>query len=276
MTVFLTNQSRYNRSNLMMETIMKRKATYITLAVCALSLLSSCSFNPFTTDNHETGSPVSAAIGAGIGGGSVALLRGHKFYIGLGSVIGGAVGYYVSTLRYASGGVIQGGGKVYQVGEIIGIYIPTDNMFDSNTDVLLPQAFPILDSVVAILRRYPNNNILISGNTSGFYRGRWEQGLSERRAQRVAAYLWNAGISDFQNDTGTELRRLNYVGYGDYFPISSDITNKGIRENSRIQITSYPSNCDLFIGKRDVVVRNMGATVDDDIGDAPACTSGNC
>jgi len=253
---------------------MKRKATLITVLVC--SLLVSCSYNPFITNNHETGSPGGAIIGAGIGGGGVALLDGTKPYIGLGAIIGGAVGYYVTTLRYDSGGVIQGGGKVYKLGDLIGIYIPSDNLFEPNTAEFLPLAGPILDSAAAILRRYPNNNILISGNTSGFYCSRWEQKLSERRAQKVSAYLWNADIGNFKNETGTELRKLNYVGYGDYFPISSTITNKGIRENSRIQITSYPSNCDLLLGKRDVALHNMGALDDGDVMNAPECRDGKC
>src|SRR5262249_6719902 len=130
----------------MMEALMERKATHIAHVVCSLFLLAGCSYNPFSLNNHETGNPAGAIIGAGAGGGAVALLHGSRYYIGLGGLIGGTVGYYVTTLRYDSGGVIQGGGKVYKIGDLIGIYIPTDNLFESNTDVLLPQAFPILDS----------------------------------------------------------------------------------------------------------------------------------
>lgn len=204
------------------------------LCVMVALLLCGCTYNPFLADNHTTGSPVSTAVGAGIGAGSVALLGGSRSYIGAAGLIGGAIGYYVSTLRYDSGGVIQAGGKVYKVGDFVGIYIPSDKLFEPNSDSFIPDAKPILDSAAAVLKRYPANNILVSGNTSGFYRAPWEQKLSEKRAQRVAAYFWNAGIPN-----GT------YVGYGDYFPISKSLHNKGIRENSRIQITSYPSDCDL-------------------------------
>ncbi len=259
-----------------MENNMKRKTMFFVALLSSLFLLASCSFNPFTTANHETGNPVGAVVGAAAGAGGVALLGGPKPYMGIAGIVGGAIGYYVTTLRYDSGGVIQGGGKVYKLGDLIGIYIPTDNLFESNTDDFLPQSGPILDSAAAVLQRYPNNNILISGNTSGFYRSRWEKRLSERRAQRVAAYLWNAGIGDFKDNTGTGMRKLTYVGFGDYFPIASSITNKGIRENSRIQITSYPSNCDLLLGKREVAVHNMGATDDSDIADAPNCGYGKC
>lgn len=209
------------------------------LLVFSLLFLTSCSYNPFIFNNHTTGSPAGALVGAGIGAGSVALLGGTRPLIVLAGLGGGALGYYVTTLRYDAGGVIQGGGQVYKVGDYIGIYIPTDNLFEPNTADFLPQARLILESAADILQRYPNNNIMISGNTSGFGHARWERRLSEKRAQRVAAFLWNEGVSPFK-DQSNDMRKLNYVGYGDFFPISHDYTNDSIRQNSRMQITSYP------------------------------------
>lgn len=237
---------------------MKWKALSLTLI---LSLLCSCSYNPFLAENHETGSPAGAAVGAGVGAGGVALLGGSRAYIWSAGLIGGAVGYYMTTLRYDSGGVMQAGGKVYKVGDFVGIYIPTDNLFEPNSSEFSPYAEPILQSTALVLKRYPRNNILISGNTSGFARARWEQKISERRAQKVAAYLWNAGINNFIDDT-INMRKLNYVGYGDFFPIASHLTNEGIRQNSRIQITSYPSNADLGLDKCKQTMFNMGETDD--------------
>src|SRR5262245_3459899 len=105
---------------------MKRILKILSTSVLSLPLLVSCSYNPFIPNNHETGSPLGAAIGAGVGGGTIAALGGSKFYIAIGALTGGAIGYYVTTLRYDSGGVIQSGGKVYKVGDIVGIYIPSD------------------------------------------------------------------------------------------------------------------------------------------------------
>lgn len=248
---------------------MQREARATLALIFFLLFLSGCTFNPFTTNNRLTGSATGTLVGAGVGAGGVALLGGSKPLMVLGGIGGGAIGYYVTTLRYTSGGIIHAGGQVYQVGEFIGIYLPTDKMFEPNTADFLPQAGPILDSTADVLKRYPNNNIIISGNTSGFYRSRWELKLSERRAQKVAAYLWNAGINQFKNQS-IDMRKLNYVGYGDYLPLSSDYTNEGIRQNSRIQITSYPSNADLGLDKRKVAVYNVGATNnDEDIAEAP-------
>lgn len=248
---------------------MKRKVTLLCSVILTLPLLASCSYNPFIADNHETGSPIGAAIGAGVGTGGVAALGGTKLAMAVGGLAGGATGYYVTSLRYDSGDIIQSGGKVYTIGDMVGIYIPSDKLFEPNTDEFLPQAHDILESAATVLKRYPKNNIMISGNTSGFYRPRWEKNLSERRAQKVSAFLWNAGINDFKYP-GIDLRKLNYVGYGDYFPLSQTLTNNGIRENSRIQITSYPSDCDLKLDQKHVAVHNIGdMDADKDIASAP-------
>lgn len=223
---------------------MESKIVRTLITSCCAIALAACSFNPFTNTNHTTGSPGGTAIGAGIGAGGVWILGGSKTMMLLGGIAGGAVGYYVTSLRYDAAGIIDAGGDVYVLGDYMGIYIPTDKVFDVNTADLLPGAGRILDSLVAVLQRKPNNNILISGNTSGFLSERRELRLSKKRAKVVAAYLWSSGIEQFK-DKSSETRRLNYTGYGDYFPIASKLTNKGVRMNSRLQITSYPSYSDL-------------------------------
>jgi len=222
------------------------------------ALVTSCSYNPFIANNHTTGSVASTAIGAGIGFGTTALLSAPRPVVGLATLGGGALGYYVSTQRFAAGGIIQAGGQVYQVGDYVGIDIPTEKLFEPNSDEFLPQATPILESVEEVLERYPNNNILVSGNSSGFSSNKYEQPLTEARARQVTAYLWAHGINQFQGNSNN-MRKLTYVGYGSHVPIANNLTNKGIRANSRIQITSYPSGSQLLGGKGCRAFANIGA-----------------
>ena len=223
----------------------------------ALSL-SACSYTPFGNDNHLTGSATGTAVGAGVGAGIAGLLGASKPWTYVAAGLGGAtVGYYVTTLRYAAGGVIQGGGEVYTLGDYTTIEIPTDQLFDANSDEFLPQADPILKSAVDVLDRSPCNNIMISGNTSGFGTTRWERKLSENRARQVASFLWLHGINDFQGQS-IRMRHLTYVGYGDFFPISNNIRAKSIRQNSRIQITAYPTKAQLGLDKHHAAFHNLG------------------
>ena len=212
--------------------------------ILLLSALTACSYNPFIGNDHTTGSPAVGILGAGLGAGAIKLVGGSRPYMAIAGAATGAFAYYLTTLRYDAAGIMQAGGQVYTVGDFVGIYIPSDGLFDPNTAELLPQAGFILDSAVAVLNRFPNNNIIVSGNTCGFAKARWEQALSEKRAQVVSAYLWNAGIKDAKAHYAG-IRRLNYVGYGNYFPIAIHYTNDGIRANSRIQITAYPNQRDL-------------------------------
>ena len=223
-----------------------------------------------------TGNAGGAVAGAVIGGGVMALTHSAKPWVGVGAIVGSAAGYYATTLTFDAAGITKTGGQVYQVGDYTGIYLPADNLFEVDTAEFLPQATTILDSVVAVLERQPNNNILVSGNTSGFYRSRWEQRLSVRRAGKITAYLWHKGINQFQHQS-TSTRKLQYVGYGDYFPIASTVTNQGIRENNRIQITSYPIACDLGVSKTDLITFNIGAWQDNTAnGRKMGCYKGEC
>lgn len=231
------------------------------LLISSVSFIVSCSYNPFIRNNHTTGSPTAAAIGAGASGGLIAAVGGSKPLIAIAGIGGGMFGYYITTLRHDSGPILAAGGNVYVVGKYVGIYIPSHVIFEANTAQLLPQAVPILESAAKVLKRFGNNNIMISGNTSGFYKAFWEYRLSEFRARAVSAYLWRAGINNFK-ERSNDTRRLNYVGYGDFFPIAQNYTNRGIRENSSIQIISYPGNCDLHLDRLKQTVYNIGAASD--------------
>ncbi len=239
---------------------MNSKVSLLTLAFSLL--LASCSFNPFTTDNEMTGNAAPAVAGGAIGAGGAALLGGSKYAIGLAGLGGAALGYYLSTLDFDAGGIAQAGGQVYTQGDFATIEFPTDNIFDESTADFLPAAYPALQSTVEVLERFPNDNILVSGNTSGFGTGRWERTLSEKRAREVAAYLWAHGINTFKGgaefDPSSPTRTLSYVGYGDYFPISNNIKSDSIRDNSRIQITAYPSKDQLGLCKNQKIFANIG------------------
>lgn len=241
----------------------------------SLSLVG-CTYNPMVPNNHNTGNVTGRLVGIGAGAGGATLLGAPTPIKILAGITGGSLGYYATTLRYEAGGIYYAGGQVYQLGEKIGIEVPTDKLFQANTAVFLPQATPILDSIVTVLNRSPDNNIVISGNTSGFGKPSYEQKLSQQRAKAIAAYLWNSGMSQFKTDT-MHLRQFDYVGYGNYFPIASNYHNTGIRENSRIQITSYPSSEDLKLDKHSLAADNIGSLQDPKDKPAPseACDSGS-
>lgn len=219
---------------------MERKTYYIVISICFWLFLAGCTFNPLSGNNDLTGSGEGMLLGGAIGAGSTALLHAPRPLVVLAGAGGAALGYYVTTLRFDSGGIIQAGGQVFSVGDYVTIEVPSDRLFDTNSADLLPEAEPILHSIATVLQRYPNHNILVSGNTSGFGSRKYELQLSENQARAITAYLWAHGVEGYPTGEDLKRQKLTYVGYGNYFPISNNITAKGIRENSRIQITAYP------------------------------------
>jgi outer membrane protein OmpA-like peptidoglycan-associated protein len=200
--------------------------------------------------NPPTGNIVGTAIGAGTGAGAAALLGAKAPVIGIAGIAGAGLGYYLTTLRFASGGIIASGGHVYTLGDTLIIDVPTDRLFEPNSAEFLPNTGSTLNSIASILARYPGHDIFISGNTSGSWTHRFEQRMSECRANAVASSLWAQGIKNsdasFKNDTNeldAHQRRLIYVGFGDDFPIANNLHLNGIRANSHIQIVAtLPAN----------------------------------
>ena len=224
----------------------------------SLMLLTGCSYNPFVNYNQPKGeNVVGAGIGAGAAGGLAAWLRAPAPMVGAAAVGGGAVGYYLTTIRYAAGPIIKAGGDVYSQGDYLGISIPSYKLFEPNTADFLPQAEPIMDSVVSVLNRYPNSNISITTTTSGFGLHSTERMLSIARSRRVASYLWAHGINNFKSESITT-RKLSFTGYGSRYPVADEGTLSGIQANSRVQITVYPSQKDLRLDKRSMVFNNVG------------------
>jgi len=122
------------------------------ISLICLTILNACNYNPFLANNRTTGNPTTAVVGAGVGVGVVGLLGGTKPMMALAGIGGGALTYYLTSLRNDAWGIYQAGGQVYVLGQYVGIYIPTDNLFDYNTADFIPGYRNTLDSVVAVLQ----------------------------------------------------------------------------------------------------------------------------
>jgi OOP family OmpA-OmpF porin len=86
----------------------------------------------------------------------------------------------------------------------------------------------ILDQAVDTLNRYPDVKIEIDGYTDSIGTEKYNQGLSERRANIVDAYLTAHGI---------DASRITAVtGFGESRPIDTNKTKEGRQRNSRVQL----------------------------------------
>jgi hypothetical protein len=226
------------------------------LALISLLALTSC-VAPSDV-SPTTGNLLGPLVGGAAGG--VVAAAASKSLVMPGIAGGAALGYYLTTLRGDAAGIMRAGGQVYVLGQFASIEIPADNLFESNTSEFLPGTENILASIVSILKRFPNNNIVISGNTSGFNTHKLEHKLSEDRAREVAAFCWMHGVISFGEHSSKIDRELVYTGSGSYSPISRDYPVAALRSNSRIQITSFPTRVSLHLDKTHKTFNNIGAS----------------
>ena len=109
-----------------------------------------------------------------------------------------------------------------------GCWVISDVRFDFNKADIKTQYHPALDEVVAVMKNNPMLNILIEGHTDNVGSEKYNQGLSERRAQSVKKYLGAKGVNSV---------RMNAMGYGESRPIAANETEEGRAKNRRVQLT---------------------------------------
>ena len=100
-------------------------------------------------------------------------------------------------------------------------------LFDTGKATFKSEAISTLESMVTILKDYPETNFVVAGHTDSVGTDRSNQLLSERRASAVRDYLVSKGINPL---------RLTYVGYGESRPVDSNDTVSGRANNRRTEV----------------------------------------
>ena len=99
--------------------------------------------------------------------------------------------------------------------------------FNSGKTDLLPLSKKELDKLVKLLEENPEMNVDIIGHTDSLGDEKTNKILSEKRADAVADYLAEKGISR---------KRIKSKGYGESYPLASNATSAGRSKNRRIEI----------------------------------------
>jgi len=99
--------------------------------------------------------------------------------------------------------------------------------FDFDKSNIRPDARPILDEAIHILKDEPEIRVSVEGHTDSMGTEAYNQRLSERRARSVVDYLVAGGISR---------SRLDPVGFGESDPVASNATEEGRAQNRRVEL----------------------------------------
>jgi outer membrane protein OmpA-like peptidoglycan-associated protein/tetratricopeptide (TPR) repeat protein len=105
--------------------------------------------------------------------------------------------------------------------------------FDFNKSTLRPASYSSLSNLLALMNRYPNMAIEISGHTDNIGSMDYNQNLSDSRAQVVKDYLLKNGIS---------AKKVNALGRSFKQPIATNDTPEGRQLNRRTEIKILSMN----------------------------------
>jgi outer membrane protein OmpA-like peptidoglycan-associated protein len=103
----------------------------------------------------------------------------------------------------------------------------SDVLFDTAQATLKPGAREKLAKVSGILGSHPDLKIEIEGHTDSVGSDSYNQGLSERRAESVRAYLVSQRISP---------QTISTAGFGESRPVASNATAAGRQQNRRVEL----------------------------------------
>jgi outer membrane protein OmpA-like peptidoglycan-associated protein len=92
---------------------------------------------------------------------------------------------------------------------------------------ILPKSFPVLDEIVATIKRRPEiRSVRVEGHTDSYGSDPYNQKLSENRARSVQNYLVSHGVP---------AEKVSSVGMGESKPVADNATKEGRSQNRRVE-----------------------------------------
>jgi OOP family OmpA-OmpF porin len=107
------------------------------------------------------------------------------------------------------------------------ISLSADVLFDFDRADIKPEFTAEIDAAADLLLANPEVTVRIDGHTDNIGSMEYNQGLSERRAEAVAAYLAAAGV---------DRSRMTVAGFSFTQPVADNSTAEGRAQNRRVEI----------------------------------------
>jgi outer membrane protein OmpA-like peptidoglycan-associated protein len=187
---------------------------------------------PTTNDKTKKGAAIGGIAGA-IVGAVIGNNRGHhsaKRGAVVGGVAGAAAGAVVGHMidkQERELRQIQGVNVQRTANDELNVTVRNEVLFDFNSAMLRSASRSSLRDMANVFERYPDTAIRVEGHTDSIGSASYNERLSERRADSVASYLENLGVSG---------SRIDSIGYGKSRPRASNDTASGRQLNRRVEI----------------------------------------
>ena len=188
------------------------------------------------TSSATKGALIGAAAGVAVGliSGDDAVERRQHALIGagIGALAGGSIGYYMDKQEAELRAELEGTGVgVARDGDNLTLIMPGSVTFATDSSDLSPAFFDVLNSVGKVLVEYNQTVVEVAGHTDSTGSESHNQGLSERRATTVSAYLSGRGVIE---------QRVITLGMGESRPVADNSSTSGRQTNRRVEITMVP------------------------------------
>ena len=211
------------------------------LALGLVAVLSACTtLDPYTREEETSKAQRQAVIGAAAGA-AVGLITGDSSMerkqraligAGLGALAGAGVGTYMDRQEAKLRAELERTGvSVTRIGDNITLNMPGNITFATNSADLNANFFDVLNSVSLVVNEFNQTVIEVAGHTDNTGSDAYNQQLSERRANAVAAYLRTRNVL---------ADRMITVGMGEGRPITANDTEAGRQLNRRVELTLVP------------------------------------
>ena len=202
--------------------------------MCVMMVFSGCSNMSKTGKGTLIGSGAGAAIGAGLGaiigkdgkGAAIGAAIGTAVGAGAGAVIGKKMDKKAEELKALENAQVETVEDQNGL-EAIKVTFNSGILFDTNKADLKQASKNELSQFATKMSDMVDTDITIYGHTDSSGNDAINQPLSEKRAQSVADYLKNCGISS---------SRMPVEGKSSSMPVADNATKEGKAQNRRVEI----------------------------------------
>lgn len=211
----------------------------LALAAASLTFVAACDpTGPNQNQNAQQGALIGALGGAAIGAianrddsnreRNQAAIIGAALGAGAGAAIGNNLDKQAEELRRQ----LRNDVGVSNNGTDLRVVLSQDLLFATNSTSVSSVSQNELRIVASSLNNYPNTTVNVIGHTDNVGSAEFNQDLSQRRAQAVAAVLLNGGVAP---------SRVRSLGAGENQPVASNLNAAGRQANRRVEIIITPN-----------------------------------
>jgi outer membrane protein OmpA-like peptidoglycan-associated protein len=199
------------------------KRMIMAVSAAALSLSGCAAPKKRTAVGAGTGAAVGAAAGAVIGHQSGNKGKGAAIGAAAGAMMGAGIGNYLDKQAKELAQVAE----TKRTEDGIITTLKNNILFDTDSSVLKPRALDSINQLADIIKKYPEDRLVVVGHTDDRGTTEYNERLSLQRAQAVKLQMASRGVP---------AASMEAMGQGESQPAAPNTTDDGRAKNRRVEL----------------------------------------